>query len=311
MIQNNLGNTYRDLPADDRAANLEQAIQCYQQALQIWTPDADSQRYALLQTNLGNAYAELLAADRVVNLERAIRCFQEALRFRTPERDSQKYALICSSLGNAYSELPTGERETNVIQAIQAYQEALHFYIPDADPMKYAETQLNLGAAYHERRAGGRAAHLAQAVQAYQEALRFFTLEPDPVKYAQIQNNLSMANQELLAQRDGSAVPPGFEADICQMHQLEEQSQGDPQSLDALIQAYLRIIDRLQPEQFPILYSDIQDRLGTAYSELPAGNRGNNLAEAITCYQEALRFRTPRRAPQKHAVTLVHLGNAL
>jgi tetratricopeptide (TPR) repeat protein len=34
-IQNNLGNAYADLPTGDRAANLQQAIHCYQEALKI------------------------------------------------------------------------------------------------------------------------------------------------------------------------------------------------------------------------------------------------------------------------------------
>jgi hypothetical protein len=33
MTQNNLGNAYQDLPSGDRAANLRQAIACYQAAI--------------------------------------------------------------------------------------------------------------------------------------------------------------------------------------------------------------------------------------------------------------------------------------
>ena len=56
--QNNLGNAYADLPAGDRAANLNRAIDCYTQALRFFTAEADPRLYAVTQDNLGNAYAE-------------------------------------------------------------------------------------------------------------------------------------------------------------------------------------------------------------------------------------------------------------
>ena len=41
MIQNNLGNTYTELLAGDRAAYLQQAIVCYTEALRIYTAESD------------------------------------------------------------------------------------------------------------------------------------------------------------------------------------------------------------------------------------------------------------------------------
>ena len=50
--------------------------------------------------------------------------------------------------------------------------------------------------------------------------------------------------------------------------------------------------------------------LGTAYADLPTGDRGENLERAIGCYGEALRVYTPEAAPLDYAMTQNNLGNA-
>ncbi|MGA9351578.1 MAG: tetratricopeptide repeat protein, partial [Anaerolineae bacterium] len=82
-LQNNLGIAYRNLPTGDRAANLQKAIQCYQEALRFRTPEAAPLDYAMIQNNLGATYGDLPTGDRAANLEKAIQCYQEALRFYT------------------------------------------------------------------------------------------------------------------------------------------------------------------------------------------------------------------------------------
>ena len=134
-LQNNLGNAYCDLPIGDRAANLEQAIACYTEALRFRTPEAAPLGYAMTQTNLGKAYAELPAGDRAANLERAIDWHTEALRTFTPEAAPRGYAGTQSNLGGAYAELPTGDRAANLERAIACFTAALRFWAPEAAPV--------------------------------------------------------------------------------------------------------------------------------------------------------------------------------
>ncbi len=174
-----LGNAYRNLPTGDRVANLEKAIQCYQEALRVYTPEAAPFDYAMTQNNLGAAYADLPTGDRAANLEKAIQCYQEALRFRTPEVAPFEYARTQNNLGNAYWNLPMGDRAVNLEKAIQCYQEALRFRTPEAASFEYARTQNNLGAAY-------------SALDRYQEAIDAYqkAIEADP-KYALPHDNLA------------------------------------------------------------------------------------------------------------------------
>ena len=80
MTQNNLGTAYWNLPAADQAANLKQAIACYQAALQVYTREAFPVDWATTQHNLGLAYRNLPAADQAANLKQAIACFEAALQ---------------------------------------------------------------------------------------------------------------------------------------------------------------------------------------------------------------------------------------
>ena len=53
-----------------------------------------------------------------------------------------------------------------------------------------------------------------------------------------------------------------------------------------------------------------QNNLGTAYSDLPTGDRGENLRRAIDCYEAALRVYTESDFPSDWATTQNNLGNA-
>ena len=75
-----LGNAYSDLPTGDREANLQQAIECYREALRFRTPEAAPLDYAMTQNNLGTAYSDLPTGDREANLQQAIECYTAALQ---------------------------------------------------------------------------------------------------------------------------------------------------------------------------------------------------------------------------------------
>jgi tetratricopeptide (TPR) repeat protein len=58
------------------------------------------------------------------------------------------------------------------------------------------------------------------------------------------------------------------------------------------------------------VYGATQNNLGAAYSDLPTGDRGENLRNAVICYENALRVRTEKDFPQDYAGTQNNLGNA-
>ena len=52
------------------------------------------------------------------------------------------------------------------------------------------------------------------------------------------------------------------------------------------------------------------NNLGTAYLDLPTGDRGENLKKAIESYNEALKIYTIDAFPVQYAATMNNLGNA-
>ena len=111
-------------------------------------------------------------------------------------------------------------------------------------------------------------------------------------------------------QGGGMAIPPGFEADIVELQRLQAQRQQDPRVIGRLIQVYECILGRLRSDKYPVFRAAIQNDLGIAYAQLTTGDRGANLAQAIACYQQALRFWTSETAPFEYARTQYNLGNS-
>jgi hypothetical protein len=56
------------------------------------------------------------------------------------------------------------------------------------------------------------------------------------------------------------------------------------------------------------MYAIEQFELGAHYSDLLTGDRAANLARAIDCYSQALRFFTAEETPRNYAKIQVNLG---
>ena len=136
MTQNNLGNAYRALPTGDRAANLEQAISHYQQALEVFTRQTFPEDWALTQNNLANAYHERIQGERADNLEQAISHYQQALKIYTRQAFPQDWALTQHNLANTYLQRIRGERADSLEQAILHCQQALEVRTRQAFPRR-------------------------------------------------------------------------------------------------------------------------------------------------------------------------------
>ena len=269
----------------NRAANLQKAIACFEQALRFFTPEAAPFDYAATQNNLGLAYADLPVGDWAANLQKAIACYEQALRFRTPEAAPFDYAATQNNRGEAYCQLPVGDWAANLQKAIACYEQALRFRTPEAAPLDYATTQNDLGNAYLQFPVGDRAANLQKAIACYEQALRFFTPKDAPLDYAATQNNRGEAYRQL---------PVGNRA----------------ANLQEAIGCYEQALRFFTREDAPFIYAATQNNLGLAYADLPVGDRAANLQKAIACFERALRFHTLEATPIDYAGTQNNLGEA-
>ncbi|NJN13067.1 MAG: CHAT domain-containing protein, partial [Richelia sp. RM1_1_1] len=95
------------------------AINCYQDALTVYTRDTFPRYWADTQNNLGNAYNERILGDKADNIEKAINCYQDALTVFTPTALPIECLTTARSLGNLLFNLECWQ------EAINAYDKAI------------------------------------------------------------------------------------------------------------------------------------------------------------------------------------------
>jgi tetratricopeptide (TPR) repeat protein len=189
-ILNDLGTLYwmlyRTPPnSEEGQTYIEQAIEFYQLALKMISPQTHLKTYARVQNNLGTAYGDLARFSHPSeNWQQAIKAYNEALSYRTADMDSLKYAACQNNLGTAYWHL--GQYNQPIVhlkKAIAAYNEALVHYNPEEEPLKYGMIQNNIGTAQN----------LQLAIDVYSDALKYRTPANVPSACAATQNNLGTA----------------------------------------------------------------------------------------------------------------------
>ncbi|ULH14027.1 CHAT domain-containing protein (plasmid) [Deinococcus sp. KNUC1210] len=280
-----LGYTYRSRQVKNRAQNLEDAIDAYRNALQIYTHAAAPLDWANTQNNLGLIYNDRIRGDRAQNIEDAINAFQNVSQVYTREAAPIQWAATQNNLGIVYGNRIQGDRAQNLEDAINAYKNALTVRTREAVPLDWAATQNNLGTAYGDRIRGDRAQNIEDAIDAYKNALTVRTREAVPIQWATTQNNLGAA--------------------------YGDRIRGDrAQNIEDAIDAYKNALQVYTREGVPIQWAAIQNNLGTAYRNRIQGDQAQNLEDAIDAYKNALTVRTREAVPLDWAATQSNLGAA-
>ena len=76
MTQNNLGLAYIDKITGNRAENIDEAISCYQLALEIYTRADFPENWAMTQYNLGLAYKDKITGNRAENINTDVKILE-------------------------------------------------------------------------------------------------------------------------------------------------------------------------------------------------------------------------------------------
>ncbi|MEG4395724.1 CHAT domain-containing tetratricopeptide repeat protein [Microcoleus sp. BROC3] len=270
--QNNLAIAYSFRIKGDRGDNLERAIAFYEAALQVYTPPAFPQQWAMTQNNLGEAYRNRIKGDRGDNLERAIAFYEAALEVYTRPAFPEYWARSQNNLANAYSDRIKGDRGDNLERAIAFYEAALEVRTRPAFPEDWAGTQNNLARAYSQRIKGDRDDNLERAIAFYEAALQVYTPPAFPEYWAGTQNNLGEAYRNRI-----------------------KGDRGD--NLEMAIAFYEAALLVHTPQAFPERWAMTQNNLAIAYNDRIKGERGENIEKAIQLYEAALEVYTPTALP--------------
>ena len=281
--QNNLGTAYSQRIEEVRAANIEEAIACYREALKVYTREDYPEQWAMTQNNLGTAYGDRIEGVRAKNIEDAIACYREALKVRTPANYPEQWAMTQNNLGTAYSDRIEGVRAANIEEAIACYREALKVRTPENYPEDWAATQNNLGTAYSERIEGVRAANIEEALACYREALKVYTRENYPKSGQRLKT---------IWRRYSNRIEGVTAANI-----------------EEAIACYREALKVATRENYPEYWAMTQNNLGLTYSDRIEGVRAANIEEAIACFRLALEIRTPTAFPLDCLQSGRNLGN--
>jgi CHAT domain-containing protein/tetratricopeptide (TPR) repeat protein len=131
--------------SSDRAASLNQAVQCYQKALAVIQRTEAPMLWANTHDDLANALGErdhTQRADRINDLKCAVGHYQEALSVFRQDNYPQQWANVNNNLGATYLDLG------NQVAAERCFKAALGVHTPDAFPGEAKLVAQNLGNLY-------------------------------------------------------------------------------------------------------------------------------------------------------------------
>jgi CHAT domain-containing protein len=329
LIQSALGNFYGKRIRGDRTDNLEKAIACHENTLQVWTYENCPDSWVLSNNNLANTYIQRIKGEVAENIEQAIQYCRNALKVNTYELFPEYWADTQIHLGTAYSYRILGDRAENLERSIICYQNTLNIYIYDTFPKGWASAQNHLGAAYFCRVYEQQSENLEKSISCYKEALKVHTLEDLPYLWAETQNNLGEAYRirvqgewienflQAIADYEGALEVWTFDA-FPEQWAMVQTNLGEAyrtsraitpvENFEKAISYYENALRVYSREVFPERWATIQNNLGSAYAERIEGNKEKNLKQAIMYFKSALQVHTKEAFPRYYAETLENLG---
>ena len=324
-----LAHTYMDRRANERKANIEQAIFYFEAALQIANHEALLEKQTILQVMLGNAYTKRIEGTREENLKQAVSHYNTASDLYTQNGSFYDYAGTQHLLGETYEEEVAPGQIFDPMMAISSYTNALTVFTLDPFPQEYAQTQWQLGKRYWERTGLERRDNIEKAIACYNAALLVFTVETEPMEYATINMNLGMAYAErivgTLQENKENAIffleravqtyppetPPEEKARALSNlgNGYRSRTLGDIRTnLEKAIASFEEALHFCSLDHFPEQYAMVQFNLGSAYFKRIDGKQRVNLEKAIRCYEAALQVYTHDVHPLDYALTQIGLG---
>ena len=186
----------------DAVPSLEQAIECFQSACEVFKQQGNDESLALSQNYLGNAYRNLATSskdkeDEFQYLKKALKYCRVSRKFFKQIGDDTKWALVQNSLGNIYSDcmpFKYGNKIHFAKKIIKIYNLGGNIYKLQGDAKGLAVTNNGIGLMY---------SYLAILCKNKRpqcnKAIKFFGYasdiyhQVDETKWANVQNHLGNA----------------------------------------------------------------------------------------------------------------------
>ena len=297
QIKNNLGGAYTYLAeySKNPKQEIENAILCYQEALNVRTEITLPKDFAQTQNNLGLAYFHLASCSESPQreLRKAIVCYDNALRVYTEVETPQDWAMVRNNLAIAYQALASylDAPRQEIKNAITFYREALKVYTEEKYPQDFVMTQNNLGEAYRMLASYSEKpkCELENAITCYQSTLSVYNKVELPEYWIKTQMHLGNAYLSLI-----------------------RYSETPKMDIEKAISYYCNALQRCRETEFPKFWIGIQVNLSNCYFNLAkySANPQNEIEQAITSCYAALQICNETEQPLIWATAYNNLGNA-
>jgi CHAT domain-containing protein len=304
-ININLGIAHEEDKLADVVQKWEDAINCYQNATQIFTENSYPEKWAFIQENLGNAYRNRWQGNKETNLQQAINYYQNALQILTPTYLPKQWGVAKHNLGLAYFKLSSfnlGESsedyEKCLETAINHFEEALQTLKRDIYPDLWALCQMSLGDAYTFKLGENAYENHQKAQQHYENTLLIYTPQTNSYYYQQVKNSqLRLQKMREATSQDEFSSNDEFSF-VYKALKLTFASEGDSQKVFTFLEENLDLLNEHFIENLINIIITLaeQERYSNVFIEtlvairlfsdlivnFPKGDRKINLDIAIT-----------------------------
>lgn len=208
--QNDLGNIQAALGQQRRdAASLEQAIQCFSKALEVFTRESAPQQWAATQYNLATANQTLgRLTEATAPLKVAVDTYTEAMQVWTKEQSPQDWMLTMHQLGATlytFGRQLKGNRQFQ--KSVVAWKNALTALNADDYALELTATHNNRGVTLHHLgESEENPARLKEAINSYELALTVSMEQQLPIHVAVLCRVNKATVQNSLAQLTNDAA---------------------------------------------------------------------------------------------------------
>jgi tetratricopeptide (TPR) repeat protein len=202
--QNNLGNILAAMGQQRRDAELfERAIQCFSNALEVFSQENSPLEWAATQYNLGTANQALgRLMDATKPLKSAVDAYTNALLVWKRDESPEDWMFTMHQLGDtfhAYGKLLKGNRQLQ--KSVVAYKNALDVLDADNYALELTATHNNRAAALHHLgESEENPERLEEAIRAYEKAITVSMEQQLPIHLAVLCRVNKATAQNVLAE---------------------------------------------------------------------------------------------------------------
>ncbi|HBE20837.1 MAG TPA: hypothetical protein DEG17_10755 [Cyanobacteria bacterium UBA11149] len=333
VIQNDLGNTYKERILGNKSENLEKSLSCYQLALQVLTKAALPELWAMTQFNMGQTYMERIQGNREDNLERAITCYKNALQVDTSNypqlsdwaSGNLEYARHLLQQGDIYTPeqdiqpidtLSETEQSFLILVLREIWHNGLNqqviYPLLQANiqqlTRKFVEILRTWARTTLNKVSSNQARNIATVIYHFSTLIRDFPLGDKSTNL-----EIAIAGYEVASPIHTRTEFPEHWAEL-QINlgiAYEERIDGNQaEKWEQAIACYENAGQIFTREAFSYQWAWVQDNLGNAYRNRVKGDKEENLERAIAYYENALQVRTRQAFPGDWGITKHNLGQA-